>query len=219
MLNWIGWNRTICMKVNLALNNKQRLICHKTQPTNQPTSIFRFFSLVFFYTVIYKVFLYNTNNFHTVVWFQAFLSNTNNLHTVGWFNFSWRQHPTKQRLYGHRPLITKTIKVRGTRHAGNCWRTKDELRRDVLQCTPSHGRANARRPACTNIQQLCEETGCSPEDLPEAMNNREGWRERVRDICADGMIWWWWCMVQVSQCDTNILLSLIWLQVMFFFFK
>ena len=25
---------------------------------------------------------------------------------------------------------------------------------------------------------------CSSEDLPEAMNDREKWRERVRDICA-----------------------------------
>ena len=33
-------------------------------------------------------------------------------------NKSWRQHPTKQQLYGHRPPITKTIKVRQTRHAG-----------------------------------------------------------------------------------------------------
>ena len=29
-------------------------------------------------------------------------------------------------------------------------------------------------------------TGCSPEELPEAMNDREKWRERVRDICAGG---------------------------------
>ena len=36
------------------------------------------------------------------------------------------------------------------------------------------------RPARTYIQQLCEDTGCSPEDLPEAMNDREKWRERVR---------------------------------------
>ena len=35
MLNWIVWNRTICIKMDLALNNLQRLICHKTQPTNQ----------------------------------------------------------------------------------------------------------------------------------------------------------------------------------------
>ena len=32
---------------------------------------------------------------------------------------------------------------------------------------------------------LCQ-YGCSPEDLPEAMNEREVCRERVRDICADG---------------------------------
>ena len=33
------------------------------------------------------------------------------------------------------------------------------------------------RPARTYIQQLCEDTGCNPEDLPEAMNDREKWRE------------------------------------------
>ena len=31
-----------------------------------------------------------------------------------------------------------------------------------------------------------EDTGCSPEDLPEAMNDREERRERVRDIRAGG---------------------------------
>ena len=40
------------------------------------------------------------------------------------------------------------------------------------------------RPARTYIQQLCEDTGCCPEDLPRAMNDREEWRERVRDIRA-----------------------------------
>ena len=32
----------------------------------------------------------------------------------------------------------------------------------------------------TYIQQLCEDTGCCPEDLPEAMNDREKWRERIQ---------------------------------------
>ena len=45
--------------------------------------------------------------------------------------------------------------------------------------TPTHGRAKAGRPARTYIQQLC-----CPEDLPGAMNDREKWRERVRDIRA-----------------------------------
>ena len=104
-------------------------------------------------------------------------------------NKSGRQHPTKQQLYGHLPSITKTIKVIRTRHAGHCWRSGDELISDVLLWTPSHGRAKAGRPTRTCIQQLFVDTGCSPEDLPEAMNDREEWRERVRDIRADGTRW------------------------------
>ena len=88
--------------------------------------------------------------------------------------------------------ITKTIQVRRTRHAGHCWRSKDELISDVLLWTPTHGCASVGRPARTYIQQLCEDTGCNPEDLPEAMSDREKWRETVRDIRADGATWWWW---------------------------
>ena len=61
---------------------------------------------------------------------------------------------------------------------------RDELISDVLLWTPTHGRAKAGRPARTYIQQLCEDTGSCPEDLPEAMNDREKWREKVRDIRA-----------------------------------
>ena len=81
-------------------------------------------------------------------------------------NKSWRQHPTKQQLYSHLPPITKTIKVRRTRHAGHFWRSRNRLISDVLLWTPSHGRAKVVWPARTYIQQLCEDTGCSPEDLP-----------------------------------------------------
>ena len=103
-------------------------------------------------------------------------------------NRSWRQHPTRHQLYGHLPPITKTIQVRRTRHAGHCWRSRDELIRDVLLWTPTHSRAKAGRPARTHIQQLCEDTGCCPEDLPRVMNDREEWRERVKDIRATSAI-------------------------------
>ena len=65
------------------------------------------------------------------------------------------------------------------------------------------------RPARTYIQQLCEDTGCNPEDLPEAMNDREKWRESVRDIRARGATWWWWwwCLMKfvlTKKCCQNI---------------
>ena len=39
--------------------------------------------------------------------------------------------------------------------------------------------------------------GCCPEDLPRAMNDREEWRERVRDIRATSAIWCWWWWVNI----------------------
>ena len=82
-------------------------------------------------------------------------------------------YPTMHQLHGYLPPITKTIQVRRTRHAGHCWRSRDELISDVLLWTPTYGRAKAGRPARTYIQQLCQDTRCSPEDLLEAMKDRE----------------------------------------------
>ena len=111
-------------------------------------------------------------------------------------NKSWRQHPTKQQLYGHLPPIMKTIQVRQTKHVGYCWKSKDVLISDILMWTPSYGCAKEGPPARTYIQQLCADIGCSLEDLPGAMDDREGWRERVREIYAGGTTsWWWYCLM------------------------
>ena len=78
-----------------------------------------------------------------------------------------------------------------TRHAEHCWGSRDEHISDILLWTPSHGRAKAGRPARTYVQQLYSNTGCRPEHLPEAMDDRDECRERVRDIRADSATWWW----------------------------
>ena len=60
-------------------------------------------------------------------------SHWENLHKddVCFFFFykSWKQHTIKQQLYGHLPLLSKTIQGR---HAGHCWRFKDELISNIL---------------------------------------------------------------------------------------
>ena len=97
-------------------------------------------------------------------------------------NKSWRQYPTKLQLYGHLPPIMKTIKVRRSRHAGHCWGSKAQLISDILLWTPSHGQAKVGRPARSYIQQVVADTGCNLEDLPGAMDGRDGWREIVREF-------------------------------------
>ena len=113
-------------------------------------------------------------------------------------NKSWRQYHTKQQLYGHLPPITKTIKVRRTRHAGHCRRSKDELISDMLLWTPSHGRAKVGRPARTYVQQLCAETGYSLEDRLGTMNERLRWRESVRE---GSTTWWWYLFYHLEYSD------------------
>ena len=105
-------------------------------------------------------------------------------------NKSWRQHPTKQQLYTHLP--SRKLSMLDEPDAGHSWRSKDEHISDIFQWTSSHGRAKAGRPARTYIQQLCADTGCSFEDLPEVRDDRDGWRERVRQIHAGSTTWWWY---------------------------
>ena len=104
-------------------------------------------------------------------------------------NKPWRQHPTRQQLYGHLPHITKTIQVRRTKHTEHCWRSRDELISDILLWAPKHGRAKAGWPARTYIQQLCADTGCSLEELAGAMDDRDGWQEKIREIRAGSATW------------------------------
>ena len=145
----------------------------------------------FFQATVVSILLYGCTTWTLTKWLEKKLDGNHTRILRAILNKFRRQHHTKHQLYGHLPPITKTIQVRRTRHAGHCWRSRDELISDVLLWTPTYGRAKAGRPARTYIQQLCGDTGCSPEDLPEAMNDREKWRERVRDIRAGATTWWW----------------------------
>ena len=46
--------------------------------------------------------------------------------------------------------------------------------------------------------------------LPEAMNDREKWRERVRDIRATSTTWWWWCRLKESAHMLGLGMNTIW---------
>ena len=146
----------------------------------------------FFQAVVMSILLYGCTTWTLTKQLEKKLDGNYTRMLWAILNKSWRQHPTKHQLYGHLPPITKTIQVRWTRYTGHCWRSRDELISDVLLWTPIYGWAKAGWPARTYVQQLCEDTGCSPEELPEAMNDREEWWERVRDIRAGGTTCWLW---------------------------
>ena len=149
--------------------------------------------------MVVSLLLYGCTTWTLTKWLEKKLDGNYTRMLRAILNKSWRQHPTRHQLYGHLPPITQTIQVRRTRHAEHCWRSRNKLISDVLLWTPTYGWAKSGWPARTYIQQLCEDTGCSPEDFPEAMKDREKWRERVRDIHACGTTWWWrwWKVKQI----------------------
>ena len=149
----------------------------------------------FFQAAIESILLYGCTTWMLTKWLEKRLDGNCTRMMRAILNRSWKQQPTKQQLYGHPAPTLKTIQIRWTRHAGHCWRSSDELVRDVLLWTPTHGRAKAGRPARTYIQQLCEDTGWTPEDLPKAMNDKGGVaREGQGYPCwwLDKMMMRWW---------------------------
>ena len=127
----------------------------------------------FFQTAVILILLYGCTTWTLTKWLEKKLDGNYTRMLRAILNKSWWQHPTRHQLYGHLPPITKTIQVRRTRHAGHCWKSRDELISNVLLWNPTYGRAKAGWPTRTYIQQLCEDTVCIPEDLPEAIGRND----------------------------------------------
>ena len=90
----------------------------------------------FFQAAIILILLYGCTIWTLTKWLEKKLDSNYTRMLRAILNKSWRQHPTKHQLYGHLPPITKTIKLRWTRHAGHCWRSRDELISDVSYGPP-----------------------------------------------------------------------------------
>ena len=91
----------------------------------------------FFKAAVMSILLYGCTTWTLTKWMEKKLDGNYTRMLWAILNKSWRQHPTKQQLYGHLPPITKTINVRRNRHAGHCWRSRDELISDDLLCPPT----------------------------------------------------------------------------------
>ena len=137
----------------------------------------------FFQTAIVSILLYGCTTLMLTKCMEKKLDGNYTRMLRAILNKSWRQYPTKRQLHGHLPPITKTIKIRRTRHTGHCWRSRDELISDVLLWTLSHGWVKTGHPARTYIKQLCADTGCSPRNLLKVIDDRGVVREGQEYPC------------------------------------
>ena len=93
----------------------------------------------FFQAAVVSILLYGCTTWTLTKWLEKKLDSNYTRMLRAILNKSWQQHPTRHQLYGHLPPIAKTMQVRRTRHAGHCWRSRDELISDVLLWTPTYG--------------------------------------------------------------------------------
>ena len=70
--------------------------------------------------------------------------------------------------------------------------SKNKLTSEVLLWTPIHGHTSVDWLTKIYIHQLFADTGNCSEDLPIAMNGREGWWEWYKRTRAVEIPWWWW---------------------------
>ena len=131
---------------------------------------------------------------------------TRMVHAV--LNRSWKQHPTYQKLYGHLLFISLTIQVRWTKHAGHCWRSKDQLMSGILLWTPTHRCVRVGWPAKTCIHQYCVDTRHSLEDLLGWMD-KDGWWERVRPLQAVNTTWWDIYFSPWARRESSLIITLL----------
>ena len=87
---------------------------------------------------------------------------------------SWKQHTTKQHLHGH------SSQKLPNKPCGTLLKMEGRSSVDSL----THERASIGRPARTYLHQLCADSICNLEKLLGVMDDRDGWKERVKEICA-----------------------------------
>ena len=134
----------------------------------------------FFRATVEKVLLYGATAWTLTKYLESKLDGTYTRMLRAILNISWREHPTKEQLYGPIPAISKILREGRMRFAGHCWRAKQELASDLLMWSPTHGTARVGRPKMNYIDQLSRDAGCQPGDLAILMEDRHGWRDRIK---------------------------------------
>ena len=95
-------------------------------------------------------------------------------------NKLWKEHLKNEELYKRIPMVTETIRKQYMRIVGDMDIVGEPItNRQALYYSGNLNTVNGH--VGTYIDQLVEDTACSLDELPNAMNDRDEWRKRVND--------------------------------------
>ena len=140
----------------------------------------------FFQSAVISILLYGCTTWTQTKWLEKKIDGNYTRMLRGILNKSWRQHPTKHQLYGpdmqdtagEAGMSSKVMYFDGPPHIA-------EQKQD--------GQFEHTYSSSVRIRDV------ALEDLSGAMNDREEWREMVRDIRAGSTTWWWWWSTHIFK--------------------
>lgn len=97
-------------------------------------------------------------------------------------NLSWRDHPTKDTIYGSLKPVSLTLKAKRVQFAGHCLRATSEVISSLVLWKPRLAKQRSRK--FTFPDAVCRDTGLNFCDLENAMRDRDLWRQRVESIIS-----------------------------------
>ena len=106
--------------------------------------------------------------YRETIWWEMHKSITNLYWTNPGSNTPWNYGYTNTYFPSLKPFKLDEQYIRDSK-------SKDKLIIEDFQWTHTHGRAIVGWPARTYLHQLFEDTECSLEDMPGAMDSRDGW--------------------------------------------
>ena len=94
-------------------------------------------------------------------------------------NLNWRDHPTREEIYGDLPKVSEVVRGRRLNFAAHCARRLNEpVSRLVFWC-PQQGARSQGRPRLTYPKLLIQDTGIHQQDLINLMQDRVQWRRFI----------------------------------------
>ena len=143
----------------------------------------------FFWAVVVPVLLYGCTTWALMKRVEKNLNGNYIRMLRALLNKSWKQHTTKQQLYGHLPPISQTISVRRTRHAQHCWW---RYKRCYFMRFCTWMRQCWLTSKNLHISVLCIHLMRSGRPAKCNLLWRGMARERVKELRAISMTRWWW---------------------------
>ena len=96
-------------------------------------------------------------------------------------NLSWKNHPSKEQIYGKLPAVSELIKARRVQFAGHCYRAENEVISSLLLWSPT---AHGRGRKLSYPAMIARATNLEKQDLSRAMQDLKYSRSRVNSIVS-----------------------------------